>query len=101
MTMREKMAKAAFERMAAIMRQRYPARDESLITDETWETTGPQMRLNWLAAIDAALAALRDPTPEMIQAGERITDGYYSADDDFKNGWQAAVDAALTAQSAA
>ena len=43
----------------------------------------------------AAIAAMREPTEEMVTAGESYTDSRFSEEDDFLNGWQAAIDAAL------
>jgi hypothetical protein len=49
---------------------------------------------DWSDYADAVLDALREPTKAMVDAAEVITDSYYSEDDDFKRGWQAAIDAA-------
>ena len=44
----------------------------------------------------AAIAAMREPTEEMLTAGDDHTDRYDSEEDDFLNGWRAAIDAALS-----
>lgn len=88
MPMRERMARAGYERMMQIMKERFPAgASEGLIIDETWETTSEQCRTDWLLSVDAALDALMEPTCEMIEAGERETNVWNST-------WQAMIRAA-------
>lgn len=47
----------------------------------------------------AAIQAMREPTQEMVTAGEDYTDFVYSQEGDFLKGWQAAIDAALGERS--
>lgn len=42
----------------------------------------------------AVIRAMREPTSDMIAAGEKATENYYSELIDFKDGWGFAIDAA-------
>lgn len=79
---------------------------KALFDDYQKSALGPDLTQTWATlpkiAIDhaysqarEAIAAMREPTEEMVTAGEGHTDRYDSEEDDFLNGWRAAIDAAL------
>ena len=49
----------------------------------------------WRKPARAAIAAMREPSKEMLTAGDAHTDFVYSQEGDFLKGWRAAIDAAL------
>lgn len=79
------------ERVArALARRNYPAFTDADI-DEMWE--------GWAEDATTAIQAMRDPTPEMIEAGGRIIAHLSTGraiepyEDDARDAWQAMIDA--------
>ena len=82
MDMIERVAQRLFQNMAAS-------------DNGAWETADPMITRACMSYARAAIEAMREPTEEMLTAGEDYTDSRFSEEDDFLNGWRAAIDAAL------
>lgn len=68
MTMREKIARAMYEKSMANMKNKFPVQYEESITDESWEGCDDWTRNSWCEIADSALDVLLDPTREMRDA---------------------------------
>ena len=62
---------------------------------QTWSTLPNYSKDHAYSQARAAIAAMREPTEEMLTAGNDHTDFVYSQEGDFLKGWRAAIDAAL------
>lgn len=80
MSMRERIARALFERETV--------RQTGVTPDSSWETPP-----GYFAAADAVLAELREPSEAMIEAGVTADTGC-TLGDRVTNCWQAMIDAA-------
>lgn len=70
--MREKMARAMYH--AVIVRSRYVILDakDVTLTVHAWELQSQALHDDWLAAVDAGLDALMEPTEEMVEAAAEV-----------------------------
>jgi len=83
-----------------VARAMYEAQVGASVPEDLWAVTLAHPAFaGTLATARAAIQAMREPTQEMVTAGEDYTDSYYSEEDDFLKGWQAAIDAALGERS--
>lgn len=77
------------ERIARALWNRFAATDHEAWEDETSKSP-------WLDDADAALAAMREPTEEMMEAGGRACGVFAGA---FRDGWAAAIGASCDSGS--
>jgi hypothetical protein len=89
--MLDKVAKAIYEiaHPVADLPERY-----------RWDNMEPLYKRTWLEAARAALQALREPTPEMLDAAEATIFEYAPRSEQWqldatKRGWQAMIDKAF------
>lgn len=87
----ERAAKAAYERMVAVMLNGSPPIDPpaglEAFASGDWSVQKETLREDWREAIGAAIAALRVPTEAMLKAG--------NASDGATETWHEMIDAAL------
>lgn len=62
---------------------------------QTWETISERARQDWLRTGKAAIAAMREPTQAMIEAGAQAGASWESETEDFRESWRAQIDQAL------
>ena len=96
MTMREKMARAAYRKMAehvSVTRPGAPFLE--------WDDLPEEQRRILLATQYAALEALREPSGAMLRAGAHACDEYLTdADGTERFVWSAMIDAVLAEKAA-
>jgi hypothetical protein len=71
MNMREKMARAGYERAVKSSVFRFPNDGDILqMSLHSWENQSSALKEDWLAVVDAQLEALMEPTDGMIASGD-------------------------------
>ncbi len=83
------------ERVAKAMAENDSGPMDSALFAIHWREFGE----GYIDSARVAIAAMREPTQEMVTAGEYYTVSRFSEDDVFLKGWQAAIDAALGERS--
>ena len=71
MTMREKMARAGYEKAVRNSVVRFPNDGDILqMSFHSWENQSDALKADWLTVVDAQLDALREPTKAMYDAAD-------------------------------
>lgn len=96
----DRVARAAWERRMQGMRALFP-HDNSPGMSETWETMLPSFRALWREVARTSIEAMREPTEDMLGAGDskmpEIAKGQdiTTGRDALAEAWPAMIDAAL------
>jgi len=99
-SMIETVARAAYERMIEGIKTMHPIPGQEF-PDEKWDGLAPELQQHWRDIARAAIAAMREPTEAMLEAGTThgIT-AYRCTMTQLRHGdaeetWWAMIDAAL------